>query len=44
MESTFFECQCSSSEHTLKFIYDEEDRELYTSIYYANIEIFLKEF
>jgi len=40
MESTFFECQCTSSEHTLKFIYDEEDKELYTSIYlcqYRNI-------
>jgi len=40
MKSTFFECQCTSSEHTLKFIYDEEDKELYTTIYlcqYRNI-------
>lgn len=40
MESTFFECQCTSSEHTLKFIYDEENKELYTEIYlgqYRNI-------
>lgn len=40
MKSYFFECQCSSDEHILKFIYDEEDKELYTTIYlsqYRNI-------
>jgi hypothetical protein len=40
MKSIFMECQCTSSEHTLKFIYDEEDKELYTTIYlcqYRNI-------
>jgi len=40
MKSQFYECACSSSEHTLKFIYDKEDKELYTSIYlcqYRNI-------
>jgi len=40
MKSQFFECACFSSEHTLKFIYDEKDKELYTSIYlcqYRNI-------
>ena len=33
MKTQFFECSCFSSEHTLKFIYDEKDKELYTEIY-----------
>ena len=33
MIAKFFECSCHSSEHNLKFIYDEEYNELYTEIY-----------
>ncbi len=39
-ETEFFECKCYSDEHTLKFIYDEERNEIYTSIFlnqYRNI-------
>lgn len=33
MKSIYFECQCHSAEHILRFIYNEEDKELYTEIY-----------
>jgi len=29
----FFECQCLSNEHTIKFSLDEEDGTIYTSVY-----------
>jgi len=29
----FFECICGSDEHTLRFILDKEDHEIYTSIF-----------
>jgi len=29
----FFECKCYSDEHTLKFILDKEEKEIYTSVY-----------
>mgnify|MGYP001344531591 CR=1 FL=1 len=29
----FFECQCGSDEHTLRFTYDKEEHEIYTSIF-----------
>lgn len=29
----FFECQCHSDEHTVKFTIDEEDGTIYTSIF-----------
>ena len=31
--SHFFECVCHSDEHTLRFIYDEDDNEFYTTIF-----------
>ena len=40
METEFFECACHSDEHTLKFSYDAEDHQLYTSVYlnqYQNV-------
>jgi len=40
MKSIFMECQCTSSEHTLKLVYDEVDKELYTEIHldqYRNV-------
>lgn len=36
----YIECECHSPEHTLKFTYDFEDKEIYTSVYlhqYHNI-------
>ena len=40
MTTEFFECACHSDEHTLKFGYDPEDNELYTSVFlnqYQNV-------
>ena len=40
MKTHFFECQCYSPEHILRFIYDEKNKELYTEIYlcqYRNV-------
>lgn len=31
--SWFFECQCGSDEHTLRFTLDEKEKEIYTSVY-----------
>ncbi len=31
--SHFFECACGSDEHTIRFILDYEDGDLYTSVY-----------
>lgn len=33
LKTEFFECQCCSDEHTLKFTVDEEDGTIYTSVY-----------
>ena len=33
MQSHYFDCQCSSPEHTLRFVYDSEYNELYTEIF-----------
>lgn len=35
-ETHFFECQCGSDEHTLRFIYDKEHNEVYLSIFLNN--------
>jgi len=32
-ETEFFECDCHSDEHTIKFVYDEENNEFYLSVY-----------
>ena len=29
----YFECACGSSEHTIRFILNKEDKELYTEVY-----------
>jgi len=31
--SHFFECSCSSDEHTIRFTIDDEDGEIYTSVF-----------
>jgi hypothetical protein len=38
----FFECYCYSPEHTLKFSYDEIDKELYTEIFLCQYRNFIK--
>lgn len=38
--SYYYECRCDSEEHTIKFVYNEEDEEFYVSLYldqYHNI-------
>ena len=42
MKNHFVVCDCHSSEHTLRFIYDEEDKELYTEVYLYQHFSFLK--
>lgn len=32
MQKEYFECKCSMMEHTVRFIYDPEDNELYTEV------------
>jgi hypothetical protein len=38
----FFECQCYSDEHTLKFTYEPKDDELYTSVYLSQYRNFFQ--
>ena len=33
MQIHYFDCKCSSSEHTLRFVYDPEDNEIYTEVF-----------
>jgi uncharacterized protein (UPF0297 family) len=35
-------CQCLSPEHTLQFIYDEEDKEIHTRVYLNQYRTFWK--
>ena len=32
-DTQFFECQCNSDEHTLRFILDKDDKEIYTHVF-----------
>ena len=32
-DPVFFECDCHSDEHTLKFTFDQEENELHTSVF-----------
>jgi len=38
----YYECSCFSSEHTLKFIIDPDEKELYTEIYLQQPSGFFK--
>jgi len=38
----YFECSCYSDEHTLRFILDLEENELYTTIYLNQYNSFFK--
>jgi hypothetical protein len=42
MATEFFECQCYSDEHTLKFTYDPQDDELYASVYLSQYRNFFQ--
>ena len=33
METSYYECQCADPEHTLRFIYDPDENELYTEVH-----------
>lgn len=32
MESKYFECKCHSSDHTIRFVIDDEDDEIYVEV------------
>ena len=32
----YFECSCGADEHTLRFVYDKDEKEIYTSIFLNN--------
>lgn len=36
MNNHFLVCECNSSEHTLRYMYDQENKELYTEVYLNN--------
>jgi len=40
--SYFFECECGSDEHTLRFTLDKKDKEIYTSIFLNNYDNIFK--
>jgi len=40
LQTSYYECQCESAEHTLRFVYDPDENELHTEvqmIQYRNI-------
>ena len=42
MEFKYIECDCHSSQHTLRFMLDEEHKELYVEVQLAQHNSFLK--
>ena len=40
METEYFDCQCLSAEHTLRFVLDPTDGNLWTEVYIGNSERF----
>lgn len=42
MKSHYIECACDSDEHTLRYVYSEEDNEMYTSIHLNNYQAWYK--
>jgi hypothetical protein len=36
MDSEWFDCECKTMEHSIRFMYDEEDNELYMDVFLAN--------
>ena len=33
MQTHYFDCKCTSPEHTLRFVYDPQDNEIYTEVF-----------
>ena len=33
LDAQYFDCSCHSPEHTLRFVWDDEDNEIYTEVY-----------
>lgn len=33
LEPQYFECACHSAEHTLRFVWDDEDNSIYTEVF-----------
>lgn len=42
MQTSYYECQCADPEHTLRFVYDPEENELYTEIHLTQYRNMLK--
>lgn len=42
MKNHFVVCACNSSEHTIRFMYDSEEKELYTEVYLNQHNNFFK--
>lgn len=42
LEPEYFECACFSPEHTLRFVWDEEDNEIYTEVFLYQYHNFFK--
>lgn len=42
MKTEHLVCQCSSPEHTIQFIYSEEDNEIYTNVFLNQYRSFFK--
>lgn len=42
MKSEHLVCQCLSPEHSIRFLYNSEDKEIYTTIHLANNRPFWK--
>lgn len=42
MKPEYFTCQCNSPEHTLRFVLDKEDNEIYTEVYLNQHNNFFK--
>lgn len=42
MKNHFVVCVCETPEHTLRFMYDEEEKELYTEVYLNQYRSFFK--
>lgn len=42
LEAQFFDCECHSPEHTLRFAWDDEDNQIYTEVYLSQYRNFFK--
>lgn len=42
MQTIYYECQCGSPEHTLRFVYDPDENDLYTEIHLSQYRNFFK--